>query len=58
MGKINFDVDFVLLFANIADGEFLEVVHYLPQNPDGPVPADCRGYPPSFSLKFFLKGYR
>ena len=54
MGKINFDVDFVLLFANIADGEFLEVVHYLPQNPDGPVPADCRGYPPSFPLKSFL----
>gem|GEM_PF-4360691 len=58
MGERNFNIDFVELFANIADGEFAEVVHHLPQNPDGPVTADCPGYLVSFSLKSFLKGYR
>ena len=58
MGERNFEVDFVKLFANIIDGEFLDVVHLLPQNPDGPVATDCPGYPVSFPLKSFLKGYR
>ena len=58
MGERNFEVDFLKLFANIIDGEFAKVVHHLPQNPGGPVTAGCPGYPVSFSLKSFLKGYR
>ncbi len=52
MGERNIEVDLVKPFANIVDGEFLKVVHRLPQNPD------CPGYPVSFPLKSFLNGYR
>ncbi len=55
MGERNIEVDLVKPFANIVDGEFLKVVHRLPQNPDGPVVAV---YPVSFLLKSFLNGYR
>jgi len=58
VGERNIEVDLVKPFANIVDGEFLEVVHRLPQNPDGPVVADCPDYPISFPLKSSLNGYR
>ena len=35
MGKRNFKVDFVELFANIVNGEFFERVHHFPYGPGG-----------------------
>ena len=57
MGEGNFKVDFVELFANIVDGEFLKVVHHFPHGPGGRG-TFCPDYPFSFSLKSFSNGYR
>jgi hypothetical protein len=57
MGEENFNIDFVELSANIADGEFLKAVHHSPHSP-GRRMGFCPDYPISFSLKSFLNGYR
>ena len=58
MGKRNFRVDFVQLFAYIVNGEFLEGVHQTPHDPGGLVVADLPDYPISFCLKSFLSVYK
>jgi len=57
MGERNFKIDLVEFFANISDGEFIEVVHHFPHGPGGRG-YFCPDYLFSFSLKSFLNGYR
>ena len=56
-GQGNFKVDFIQLFAYIANGEFVEGVHLSPQI-RGRSDGFCPDYPVSFFLKSFLNGYR
>ena len=57
MGKSNFSIDFIQIFANIVDGEFFKGVHQAPHDPGGSG-GFCPDYLISFCLKSFLSGYR
>lgn len=57
MGEGDIKVDFIELFANITDGEFIKGVHQIPHD----LGRSCSFYPDysiSFCLKSFLNGYR
>jgi len=57
MGQRNINIDFIELFAYIADGEFFKGVHQTPHDPGGSC-YFCPDYPVSFCLNSFLSVYR